>query len=120
MIAFLEKHVDKMCHECWKTLSRDPNAVPLLEKYPEKIHWQWLSENPNAIHLLEQHPERIDWTYLSENRNALHLLFPLDLVQMKQQNEPFREELIAYVFDPDRMIRLSKGLDLRTYLSMYS
>jgi membrane-bound lytic murein transglycosylase MltF len=31
----------------------NPAAIPLLEKYPEKIDWELLSENPAAIHLIE-------------------------------------------------------------------
>ena len=105
----------------WKDqLSCEPNAIPLLTQYPDKIRWNRLSRNPGAIHLLEQHPEKINWVDLSANPNAMHLLFHLDYTQMRQQNETFKEELMTFVFDPNRMIRLSKGLDFRTYLSMYS
>jgi hypothetical protein len=38
----------------WDCLSENPNAVHLLEKYPDKIHWGYLSKNPNALHLLEK------------------------------------------------------------------
>jgi len=57
---------------------------------------------------------------LSRNPAAAHLLFPLDLVRMKEANEPFQEELVAYVYQPDRMIRMSHlmGIDFRTYLHM--
>jgi hypothetical protein len=119
VIRFLEKHAERLSSFGWKTLSSDPIAVPLLEKYPEHIYWKRLCENPNAIHLLEKHPENINWKHLSSNPNAMHLLFKLDHKQMKQQNARFKEELNTYVFDPDRMIRLSKGIELRTYLSMY-
>ena len=30
----------------------------------KKINWEPLSRNPNAIHLLEQNPKKIDWAYL--------------------------------------------------------
>ena len=40
----------------------------------DKIDWVCLSKNPNAIHLLEQNPEKINWAYLSINSNAIHLL----------------------------------------------
>jgi hypothetical protein len=84
----------------WAHLSRNPNAIPILERYPEKIDWEllqinpngislikrklaqdpdkinWfhLSRNPNAIPILEKHPEKINWYWLSENPNAIHLL----------------------------------------------
>ena len=42
-------------------------------------------------------PRKIDWTDLSANPNAMHLLFHVDYTQMKEQNEIFKEELVAYV-----------------------
>jgi len=119
VIQFLEKHVDKLCTLCWDQLSCEPNAIPLLVQNMDKICWDRLSRNPEAIHLLEQYPEKIDWTDLSANPNAMHLLFHVDYANMSQTNEIFKEELVAYVFQPERMIRLSKGFELRTYLSMY-
>ncbi len=80
----------------WVGLSRNPNAIQILEANMDKIDWEWLSENPNAIHLLEANqdkiswwrlsrnpnatqilkanPDKINWRWLSENPNALHLL----------------------------------------------
>ena len=51
----------------WCELSRNPNAIDLLERNPEKIHWFWLSQNPNATRLLEKNPEKICWSLLSHN-----------------------------------------------------
>jgi exonuclease V gamma subunit len=58
----------------WDMLSRNPNAIHLLEQNPEKINWEYLSGNPNAIHLLEQNPDKINWHILSMNPNAIPLL----------------------------------------------
>jgi hypothetical protein len=118
VVELLEKHVDKLCEKCWYLLSKRPIAIPLLEKYPEHICWETLSCNPGALHLLEAHPEKIEWYNLSNNPNALHLLFKLDLVKMKEANQAFKEELMAYVFDPERMVRFSDQMDFRIYLSM--
>ena len=52
----------------WKTLSKNPHAIPLLEANPDKINWNWLSQNPNAISLLEANPDKIDWNVLSQPR----------------------------------------------------
>jgi len=27
----------------WNFLSKNPNAIPMLEKNPDKIYWDWLS-----------------------------------------------------------------------------
>ena len=37
----------------------------------DKIDWEWLSRNPEAIHMLEANPAKIDWTNLSRNPNAI-------------------------------------------------
>ena len=57
----------------WAYLSTNPNAIPLLEKNPDKIYWDRLSTNPNAIHLLEENPNKILWTYLSKNPSIFEL-----------------------------------------------
>ncbi len=119
MIHFLEKNSERLSTLCWDMLSELALAVPLLTQNPDKISWEGLSRNPGAIHLLEQYPEKISWIDLSANPNAMHLLFHVDYTHMKEKNEEFKEELMTYVFQPERMIRLSKGMELRTYLSMY-
>jgi len=58
----------------WEFLSKNPNAIHLLEKNMDKIDWDLLLMNPNAIHLLEQNIDKIDWDRLSANPNAIHLL----------------------------------------------
>ena len=105
----------------WSYLSENPKAIHMLEQHPDKICWWNLSLNSEAIHLLEQYPEKIDWEFLSLNPNAMHMLFRLDHARMREDNEAFREELVSYVFDPDRLMRLSQQyeVDFRTYLSMY-
>jgi len=120
-IDFLEKHVEKLPMHCWYRLSCRSIAVPLLEKNLDKIAWQRFCINPGGIHLLEQYPEKIDWEFLSLNPNAMHLLFRLDHERMREDNESFREELLAYVFEPSRLMRLSDQyeVDFRHYLQMY-
>ena len=57
----------------WQELSRNPNAIHLLEKNLDKLHnyWSGLSLNPNAIHILEKNIHHIDWTCLSLNPNSI-------------------------------------------------
>ena len=68
---FAKANIDNLY---WPSLSRNPNAIHLLEAHPSIISWPNLSENPNAIHLLEANPDKIDWVSLSTNPNAIHLL----------------------------------------------
>ena len=77
-----------------------------------KINWTRLSLNPNAIHILEQNLDKIDWYNLSLNPNAIHLFAPLNHTQMKENNKYFFEELVSYVFYPNRVLRFSKKYDI--------
>ena len=45
-----------------------------LNRVLDKVDWRELSKNPNAIRILEQNPDRIDWECLSENPKAIQLL----------------------------------------------
>ena len=38
-------------------ISRNPNAIHLIEKNLDKISWTEVSTNPNAISLLEKYPD---------------------------------------------------------------
>jgi hypothetical protein len=70
-ISILENHLHKVN---WYNLSENPNAIHILEQHMNKIDWNSLSSNPNAISLLEQHLDKVNWYCLSENPNAIHLL----------------------------------------------
>ena len=59
-------------------LSRNPNAIDLLKKYPEHINYDELSRNinPDAIELLQKNLSKINWSNLSLNSSisAIELL----------------------------------------------
>jgi hypothetical protein len=61
---------------------------------------------------LEQHPEKIDWRQLSGNPNAVRLMCSLDYEKTREANELFRLELAEQVFDPDRIFRQAKRMNL--------
>jgi hypothetical protein len=88
----------------------------LIEKNLDKVDWKMLCKNPNAIHLLEKYPEQVQWTLT--NPNALHLFCDLDYARMKERIQPLKEELQAYFIHPDRLMRMAKqsGVEFRTYL----
>ena len=56
----------------WKELSKNPNAIHLMEQNPDMIDWKNLSRNPNAIPLLEANHEKINWDYLITNPNLFY------------------------------------------------
>ena len=111
----------------WMYLSKNPNAIHLLEKNPKRIDWIWLSKNPNAIHLLEANPDKIHWRCLSENPNAIHLLeknpdkicwyslsdnpciFEIDYEALNERCAIYKEELMQIAMHP---LRIQKLLDM--------
>ena len=124
---FINNNIDKLD---WSALSKNPNAINILENYLKKIDWVYLSQNPNTIHLLEQNPDKINWSNLSSNPNAIHLLeqnqdkinwialsgnkniYKLDCNKMKKNCDSFAEELVIYVFNPIRLNRFADKYNL--------
>jgi len=58
----------------WTILSKNINAMYLLENNLDKVNWWHLSRNKNAIHILEKNIEKIRWDALSSNMNAINIL----------------------------------------------
>ena len=89
----------------WYALSEslNPNVISLLEKYPEKISWFWLSKNPNAMHILEKNQQKLDrssWSFISDNPS----MFEIDYKTMTNlMVDNFREDLMKAVFHPKRI-----------------
>ena len=80
----------------WGWLSKNPNAIHLLEANPDKIDWYWLSRNPNAMHILEANPDKIDWEQLSRNP----AIFTYDYELIQETNSLINEEIHQYVYHP--------------------
>ena len=98
-ICILKNNIDKIS---WVHLSKNPNALDILELYPGKIYWLFfltipannrivkliednldkinqdsryiLSKRSDTMHILEKNPELIDWLHLSSNEYAIDLL----------------------------------------------
>lgn len=68
--------LDQESIDFWHDLSKNPNAIHLLEKYPRYIDWTTILENPNAVPIIEKNLDKIhndDWIILSGNLNAVHI-----------------------------------------------
>ena len=61
--------VDNFNKKDWSILSRNINAIPILEKSLDKIDWCNLSGNKNAIHILEKNQDKINWYRFQYNEN---------------------------------------------------
>ena len=83
----------------WEWLSKNPNAIQLLEKNFDKIDWETLSLNLNAIDLLERNFDKIYWNNLSSNPS----IFEYDYKSMTERCNSYKEELIANRFHPKNL-----------------
>ena len=70
-VEFLKKNPEKRMMDYWTENRRESVNN---EKELNKIDWCAMSRNTNAIHLLEMHPDKIDWCALSSNPSAIHIL----------------------------------------------
>jgi hypothetical protein len=105
---------------CWVHLSRNPNAIHILEKNLDNVYWYWLSQIPDAIHFLEQHLNDVDWYALYSNSNAVHLFTELNTNVMRENCKTFAEELAKSVFNPVRAKRMANlyELDMDQYFEL--
>jgi hypothetical protein len=78
-----QKYIDKMFEqiivpEPWQQsgIYERQDIVPLLKKYPDKIHWPCLCQNrsPEAIALLEENVDKICFRRLADNPSAIPIL----------------------------------------------
>jgi hypothetical protein len=99
-IHILEKHLDEVN---WSNLSDNPNAIHILEKKNnlDKVNWNNLSSNPNAIPILEQNLTKVNWFVLFENPN----IFTYDYKAMKDRmfRGGIMEDLMKERFDPENI-----------------
>ena len=43
-------------------ISRNPQAIAILEQHLDKVNWNELSRNPQAITMLERNLDKVDWS----------------------------------------------------------
>ena len=73
--------------------------------------WDWLSVNINAMHILENNQDKINYSNFSTNPG----IFKLDIVEMRNNCCQFAEELAAYVFHPDRLLKICEKYKIDFY-----
>jgi hypothetical protein len=79
-IRLIENNLDKLDeNDCWYHLSENQRAIPILEKYLDKVVWCIVCANHNqdAIRLIEKNLDKLDndsWIVLCENKNAVHII----------------------------------------------
>lgn len=70
-------------------------------KLGKSINMYYLSKNPHAIYLLEKHPEKICWESISLNPNIF-----ITYEEIAKQIAPYREELLRTALHPKRVARI--------------
>lgn len=57
------------CKDIWSEVSSNPDAIDILEKYPNRIEWTTFCKNtsPRAIKIMLENPEKIYWFTFSTN-----------------------------------------------------
>ena len=83
----MEKNLDKVD---WWQLSRNINAVHILEKNQNKVFWSMSEKNTG----------KISFTQLVRNKN----IYTYDYNYYKKRMDLHREELMKKVFHPNRLI----------------
>ena len=63
------------------------------------------------MHILEKNQHRINYSNFSSNP----AIFKLDISEMRNQCSPMAEELAAYVFHPDRLIKICEKYNIDFY-----
>jgi hypothetical protein len=107
-------------------LSKNPNAIDLLRKYPKIIDWEGISYNPNAIELLKEKIdkeykmsenefeklddfEKINWNFLSANPNAIEILKAnpeeIDWGELSENTNPEAIKLLRKKIDEENYLR---------------
>jgi hypothetical protein len=71
-IDLLLKNIEKLD---WTYLSRNPNALLIIENNLDKVDWFVLSSNVNASRLLDENITKVDWYELMKNPGAIHLVY---------------------------------------------
>ncbi len=77
----LDGNIDKLNRHDIRDLSRNPNAIPTIEKYLDKMNWESISGNTEAFHLLLAHPEKIVLNTLQDNEHP-------DVIKLYDKYDP--------------------------------
>jgi hypothetical protein len=103
-IHILQKHPDKID---WGSICANINAMPIIENNIDLIDWSRLSCNINAVSFLEKHVDMIVWDSLCMNPNAIHMI--RDKIE-KGEIDKINWEYLS--MNPNAIDLLDKNIDL--------
>lgn len=67
-ISLIEKHPEQIPENIFN-MSRNSNAIHILEKYQKNVNPDWISENKNAIKLIKNNTDLLVMNKLAKNTN---------------------------------------------------
>ena len=123
-IELLQKNLDKIQFYGSSELCKNPSAISIIEQIIEQrldrltdVDWMILSSNPEAIPILEKNLDKVRWFSVCRNPNAIPLIVKLDYELMRINNQPFFQELVAFVCHPNWLQKCATrlGLDFEDY-----
>ncbi len=117
-VDLTKDYVGLLPRSLWYELLANPSAIKLCKKYYNSIKLydkHRIVQNPNCIDIILDNPEfnlniisSISWNHLSANSRAIILFIKYDYEKMKENMQEFNEQLVAYVFNPNRLTRFGK------------
>ncbi len=106
-ISILETIIDGLIQN--RNIPSATQDISHIDLLLNLISWRSLSENPAAISLLEKYADNVVPHELLKNPNAMNILFDLDYQAMsKARTKLLQDELMEQAFHPSRV---SKRLD---------
>jgi hypothetical protein len=127
-IHILEKNIDKLDNiDCWYNLCSNIEAIPIIENNLDKLDdicWNILCNHEKAMPMIKQNLDRLNttcWDTLSSNPDAIDILLSLNYIHMTKNMSKFKQELMDYVFNPDRMMNLSSqyNIEFKELVKLY-
>ena len=133
LIPLIEEQIERLKESDWLNLAFNPNGIDLIARYWNRIIAEFgkrfadqlliklcMHGNAKAVQFIEAKMTKLDYGLLCANPNAIHLVAPLDHSGMINSNVEFKEELIAAVLNPDRLIRIAQQyqLSLQMYIEL--
>ncbi len=135
-LDILKRNPTKIRWSCFAT-NTSPKAIQIIRNNVEKLFetydneywhedaWYSLAENPNGVDIIEENIHNLDidnFKYLlCMNPNATHLFVKFDYEKMTQNNKDFKDELNAFICNPEWLSKLSKtlGLTQKELINLY-
>lgn len=73
LIEALLARLPQQSSDFWENLSANPNAIKILERYPDKISKTGIARNINAFPFILNYPNKIKWSLFAQNSSIFRV-----------------------------------------------